>query len=231
MRLSLLLALLVAGLPVRTEARGAEAPSRKEASLRGLLLRSSLRLSRTHERGENLLLPRWEVPGWDIRYTTEQNYRRAVDFVLANAHELPLDLETATRLNRLLTEGLVPERILGQASFRADASRFYRWLASPRAEALGRRDPVALAERVHAGLGYFDAFPDGNGRTARLMADLVLLKHGRAPALFTTLEEYFERGIFSRDMADKGLRRRSQIAYYREAARRGQVELERLLAD
>src|SRR5690606_6884526 len=71
--------------------------------------------------------------------------------------------------------------------------QFYRWLDKHGAS-FGARDPVGLAELLHYNLSGLDSFPDGNGRTARLMADLALLKHDRAPARYSQMETYFEQG-------------------------------------
>jgi Fic family protein len=43
--------------------------------------------------------------------------------------------------------------------------------------------PVLQASRVHFGLVHIHPFADGNGRTARLLMNLLLLRHGYPPAL------------------------------------------------
>src|SRR5688572_10532971 len=154
------------------------------------MMYGSFQMSRSHALGRSLLAPRTLTKA-ELQATTERDFAVAARYVVSHRHELPLTLSTAQAINRLLTAGTVPEHMRGQAAYRADPARLYAWLASSEAVALGQRDPVALAERVHDEVSRLDAFPDGNGRTARLLADLVLLQHGQAPALYQSLEDYF----------------------------------------
>jgi len=170
--------------------------------------------------------PRGTVPAEQIAEVAERNFVRAAELVVDEAERLPLTLETATRINRIVTEDLVPERVRGMPAYRRNPAEFYRWLESPEARALGESDPVALAERIHFEISRLDAFPDGNGRTARLMADLALIKHGRAPAFYTDIGEYFERGN-----ARAAATRAEQLAYFRESVARGERALEHGLPD
>jgi len=74
-----------------------------------------------------------------------------------------------------------------------------------------------LAHLVHRAIAGLDSFPDGNGRLARLMADLALLKGGKAPALYDSRPSYF---------ATFGLSAAAQRRYFLERVRGGQQELE-----
>lgn len=46
----------------------------------------------------------------------------------------------------------------------------------------GEEHPVMIASRAHHGLVAIHPFVDGNGHTARLLMNLVLLRHGYPPA-------------------------------------------------
>ncbi|MBI4423822.1 MAG: Fic family protein [Elusimicrobia bacterium] len=179
----------------------------------------SLRLSRTVVAGRRFMAP---AQTEDVSRVAADNFRAAARWVLGAARALPLGRDTVVQVNRLVTRGLVPEPLRGDAAFNGDASDFLAWLESPQARELAAADPVALAELVHHDLSALDAFPDGNGRTARLAADYVLLRAGCAPALYTELEDYFARGN-SRAEAS----RETQIAYFREAVARGKETAER----
>lgn len=161
-----------------------------------------------------------------------QRFRTAAELVVDHAAELPLTLATATRINRILNPTLSRELIRYQSSevARMEANRtFLRWLRSASADELGRRDPVELASRVYRFNRTPEMFPDGNGRTWRLMADLALLKYGRAPALYTGIEDFFARG--SSRLSDPGSlwaapeRAGGIESYFREIADAGQRAL------
>jgi len=57
---------------------------------------------------------------------------------------------------------------------------FDRWLASDEFAAL---HPVEQATRAHFRLVDIHPFIDGNGRTARLLMNLLLMRHGYPPAI------------------------------------------------
>jgi hypothetical protein len=155
----------------------------------------------------------------------EENFRAAAQWVLDHV-DAPLNLKTATLLNKMLTKGLVPENVRGQYDYRRNPTLFYKWLDSPQAATLRLHDPVAFAEQIHNQIATYDAFPDGNGRTSRLMADLALLKSGHAPAFYTDMKDYFQRGA-PRQPAT----RETQVPYFREIAARGDAEAQSLLSD
>ncbi len=217
-------------------ARLPEAPTpRERVCLLRMMTQGSGRMSRTTQREGAAAFAGHQ----EVRFTprsSERRFRAAAKHVLANYRSLPLTLETATALNRLLTEGEVPERLRGQASYRADPAPFFRWLASPQGRELERRDPVELAGCILWNLSSLDAFPDGNGRTARLMADLALLRHGLAPASYRprhlSLEaaaaDYFRQAspfdTFGGTFIPNPKRLTGALDYFRRAAQRGQEE-------
>merc|ERR1711997_721978 len=57
---------------------------------------------------------------------------------------------------------------------------FVSWLNSP--EAIGMH-PVRLAALAHYKLVYIHPFVDGNGRTSRLLMNLILMQHGFPPVI------------------------------------------------
>ncbi|MBS1913305.1 MAG: Fic family protein [Bacteroidetes bacterium] len=61
------------------------------------------------------------------------------------------------------------------------------------AEAAGVMHPVAICARLHYGFIRIHPFDDGNGRIARILMNLVLMKHGYPPAIVRTeeKEEYY----------------------------------------
>ena len=181
-----------------------------------IMLEGSANLSRTAALGRRSRTTPASVADADIARIAEDNFREAAEFVVSNAHRAPLSRATAIEINRKVTRGLVDDAVRGDATFRRSSTEFYDWLGSPAAEELGRRDPVALAEQIHRSISGLDAFPDGNGRTARLMADLALIRYGRAPALYGSQAEYFAGGNARAEASIEQL-----AAYFREVAERG----------
>ncbi len=55
----------------------------------------------------------------------------------------------------------------------------------------GKMHPIHLAAQVYQRLNTIHPFPDGNGRTTRLIMDWVLRTHGYPPSLFLKLESTF----------------------------------------
>lgn len=53
------------------------------------------------------------------------------------------------------------------------------------------KDAIRQSVKVHFGLLMIHPFKDGNGRTARLLASLMLLNSGFKSALFTSVEQHF----------------------------------------
>lgn len=175
----------------------------------------------------------------EVKDLAVNNFRRAAEFVLDNADALPLSLDTAITLNKILTQGgLVPEPVRGDPyyngddAFRSEVRQFYEWLSSQKGAAFAREHPVELAERLHYVISHFDEFIDSNGRTARLMADLVLIKAGLAPAFYMGIGDYFARGSVR-----SGVSPAQRLEYFRSVVAEGQrmmrngVELRHRLMD
>jgi Fic family protein len=135
-----------------------------------------------------------------------RNYRKAATWVLEQHEALPLTPETLQQINALVLDGL--------------------WMGSPEGRALEHDDPVAFAYRVKATLESVDAgnFVDGNGRTSRLFADLILLKHGLAPAHAMSQEDYFRYGSGYGHFANGSVvsPSASQLDNFRQMVTRGQ---------
>jgi Fic family protein len=66
---------------------------------------------------------------------------------------------------------------------------FLRWLSSSEAEEI---NPVILAGIVHYEIARIHPFIDGNGRTARLMAALIMYKSGFDHRRFFALDDYYD---------------------------------------
>ncbi len=201
---------------------------------RSIILEGSLNISRTVSNGRQFFAAKG-VADHQVSGIAEQNFARAVEYVLQNYHDLQINLTTATELNRILTERLVPEEIRGNFNFRPKGdytvrldplvsqktpSAFYRWLDSPEAYRFMRQDPLRFAEVIHHSMVALDSFPDGNGRLSRLFADLVLIKNGFAPAFYTSMQDYFARGSARSEVS-----REQRAAYFYEIVRRGQREM------
>ncbi len=196
-----------------------------------LMIDGSESLSRTIVLGKNLLL---RLRSEKVSRLAQKNFQEATDFILENYNELPLNNSTATELNMILTVGLVGDNFLGDSFYRSKGvlpeqldhfigsspRDFYVWLESGQAKRIFRTSPVLFAEILHNSYVANDAFPDGNGRTARLMADLALLKAGMGPAHYTDMNTYFERGN-ARSPVSRFFRR----IYFEEAVRAGQRAL------
>jgi len=175
-----------------------------------------MNVSRTVEGRRSRTTP-MSVSDGAIGSMAERNFERGANFVLTHWKRLSVSRSTAVVLNRILTRGLVDEADRGQPNWRRESVSFYQWLGSPTALELAKDDPVSFAEQVHRSISGLDSFPDGNGRTARLMADLALIKGGRAPAFYTTKDQYFQRGNVRSDapLAE-------QAKYFREIAEAGE---------
>lgn len=67
---------------------------------------------------------------------------------------------------------------------------FSEWLSRGPAES----HPVVFATRAHFELAQIHPFVDGNGRTARLLTNLLLMRHGYPPALYEAAQraEYIQ---------------------------------------
>lgn len=197
-----------------------------------IILSGSKEVSRTISLGNRFLAP-VKVTDKKILIIAEQNFKKATLFILKNLHTLKVNRKTAIKLNRILTNKLVPDKIRGNYKYRlnrpdsylkeadsfvnGDPDNFYDWLDSEDAKKLFSRDPVIFAEIIHNNIVVLDSFPDGNGRLSRLLSDLALMKSNRAPAFYTSMEDYFETGNFLSNVS-----REVRIEYYKKIAKKGQ---------
>jgi Fic family protein len=216
------------GSPFSTLVQAKWSQAKREQALQ-MMLDGSSRVSRTVKNGRRFLAPA-EIKDADVTTIAEQNFREAARYVVENFEKLPVNQDTAIRLNMMLTEKLVPEEDRGNFLFRlhgtyapdtddfvgGNPNNFYSWLDSPMAQELQKSNPVEFAEKLHYNLAALDSFPDGNGRLSRLFADLALLRAGMPPAYYTDMDDYFARGTVRSPVT------RKQVAeYFREIVKRG----------
>ncbi|OGD90397.1 hypothetical protein A3D07_00895 [Candidatus Curtissbacteria bacterium RIFCSPHIGHO2_02_FULL_42_15] len=96
------------------------------------------------------------------------------------------------------TQVVVKNSKTGQISFKPPqpvdvpklTKEFFGWLNSGESELI---HPVLAAGITHYVLAYVHPFVDGNGRTARALATMVLFSRGYDIKKFFSLEEYFDR--------------------------------------
>lgn len=122
------------------------------------------------------------------REILEEIHRRVVYRVIP-ADEAGVYRESQVVLRNSITGeiGFKPPAAL-EVSFLMD--EFFRWLNS----SFGRKEhPVLRAGITHYVLAAVHPFVEGNGRTARAFATLVLFKEGYDIKRFFALEEYFDR--------------------------------------
>ena len=145
------------------------------------------------------------------------NYARAIDFVIARAKDPRRpSLRDLVEINRLILANVVfPGRVAGGLAGRMRPGEIYAgnpragtvrhyaeqreivplltmfrtWLEANLTEMRnGNVPPEAIACEAYRRLVAIHPFADGNGRTTRLMANLILLSAGRPPAALSTGE-------------------------------------------
>ncbi|HPS40571.1 MAG TPA: Fic family protein [Candidatus Woesebacteria bacterium] len=146
------------------------------------------------------------------------NYRNVIAWIdqrpIKNKEE-ELNLETLLTLHKLTMQKLLPDEQIavfrekqvtvrgaanGQVVFRPPVSvevpflikDFFTWLNSAETEEL---HPIFKAAITHYYLVYIHPFVEGNGRTARAFATLVLYNAGYDFKRFFSLEEYFDSDV------------------------------------
>jgi hypothetical protein len=179
----------VAILPGRAASSDAQRPL-DEARVLEVMLRGSLAMSRTHSGNAGTMIDK-ELKGEALSSLVERNYREAAQWVITHRNDARLTLETALLIHRMLTRGIEEDYTNSRPKIR-ELAAFFLWLDSDQGRALAQSDPVALAERVHYHLVWLDALHGANGRTGRLLADLVLLQNGLAPAAYSDRDAYYD---------------------------------------
>lgn len=143
-----------------------------------------------------------------LNYVEVLNY---IDCEYQSRPDKPITEDTIRHLHRLVVVGILPEHEAGQyrrvpvvvgipatgeVRFRPPdweevprlIADFVAWLNSPQAAALM---PVLQAGIAHYECVRIHPFVDGNGRTARALATLILYKRGFDTKRFFALEEYY----------------------------------------
>lgn len=184
-----------------------------------IMAAGSLNLSRSATVGRKWFAPE-QMTNQEVAAKSESNFRKAAILVVDHAKDLPINQETAVTLNKILTEGLVPAEIHGNPHFHTDTYVFYSWLESAETQKLAHDNPVEMANLLHYKMSRLDSFPDGNGRLARLMADIALIKGGYAPVFYSDMKDYFERGNHRSKVSPETRR-----AYFKEMVERGQAAM------
>lgn len=197
------------------------------------------------------------ITGKPLRDTIEaQNLAKALDFfeTLANREGDPIHTQDLRNIHRFILAELdernagnyrsVFVKISGSAYLPPDPAHvpammqvFGAWLetVSERAQPL-TVDPIALACAAHAWFVYIHPFIDGNGRTARLLMNLLLLRAGYPLTILTKDDRlrYYEAleesqaGDLTPFMGLVLEAALESIEFYEQAAR-DQLSLERLL--
>jgi Fic family protein len=141
------------------------------------------------------------------------NYRNVLKFIEENGGPGEYTEETLFQIHKLVVNRIVPDEnagkyrqkqvilrnsVTGEVGFRPPAApevpslinNFLVWL---NAEAGKREHPVLRAGITHYVLAAVHPFVEGNGRTARALATLVLVREGYDVKRFFALEEYFDK--------------------------------------
>jgi Fic family protein len=153
------------------------------------------------------------VGGKSLREHLEAtNHARALDVVNSLVKKKPsaLTAQDILSLNRLLRNGIddtntaryrnVPVRISGSPAVMPNPAKvpslmqdFLQWLTTRNS-----LHPVAFAGEAHYRLVTIHPFVDGNGRTARLLMNLLLLMRGYPPAIIRTRDRLAYIGALER---------------------------------
>lgn len=139
------------------------------------------------------------------------NYRKVLNYIdrksreisekdLLSIHKLTVDkvLRSDQAGKYRSSQVVVKNSKTGEISFRPPEAKdvprltkeFFSWISG---EQFSDTHPVLAAGIVHYVLAYIHPFVDGNGRTARALATMVLFTRGYDIKKFFSLEEYFDR--------------------------------------
>ena len=145
------------------------------------------------------------------------NHAKALDFVrgLVDRSTDSLSESDLLRLHSLILQGIddqnagryrsVPVRISGSMVVLPNYMKVPRLMSDFVEQVLANPHdlhPVEVATRAHYELVTIHPFADGNGRTARLLMNLVLMQHGYPPAIIAMRQR--ERYISSLEQAQLG---------------------------
>jgi Fic family protein len=146
------------------------------------------------------------------------NYRSVVDFInKEGGKETPIDLKTILKIHSLTVEKLVPVDQVGRfrkvqvvvrglksggvtytppqaGEVPIQVEELLKWLNSEETKNLS---PILKAGIVLYEIVRIHPFTEGNGRTARALATLILFKEGYDVKRFFSLEEYYDNDIAS----------------------------------
>ena len=147
------------------------------------------------------------------------NYLKALDLIPEYSSKKALNTELFLRIHKTVTDGTLQNRedcgvfrnrqvFVGRRVFDGTGfkeiveymppetkevpllvTEFLDWLSS---DATKNVNPVILAGIVHYEIARIHPFIDGNGRTARLMASLILYKSGFDHRRFFALDDYYD---------------------------------------
>jgi len=141
------------------------------------------------------------------------NYRSVLEYIEGNGTQAEYSKEILMSIHRMVVDKLVPveqagnyrrvqvvlrNSVTGEVGFRPPLftevpylmDDLFRYINSE----YGRREhPVLRAGVVHYVIAAVHPFTEGNGRTARVFATLILHREGYDVRRFVALEEYFDR--------------------------------------
>ncbi len=142
------------------------------------------------------------------------NYVEVLDYIdrqYQNHPDKPVTKDTVLQLHRLVVHDILPEHeagryrqvpvvvaipATGEVRFRPPSWSQVPTLMADLAAWLNSKAAGALMPVLHAGIAHYECvrihpFVDGNGRTARALATLILYKRGFDTRRFFALEEYY----------------------------------------
>ncbi len=151
---------------------------------------------------ERLILEGADVPGkLDEEKIMILNHKEAIAYMINNAQQIKLDVNTIYTLHYLLADGLIPARYAGKIrdyGVRISGSVYIPWenpdklkvqLEAICYKAALIQDPFEQSIFLLAHLAYLQAFYDVNKRTSRLSANIPLITHNLIPLSFNDVSK------------------------------------------
>ncbi|MBL4661187.1 MAG: Fic family protein [Alcanivoracaceae bacterium] len=129
------------------------------------------------------------------------NHKDAIEYLVRNAGRLTVSYKTICTLHYLLADGLLPieymgkvrnERVrIGQSTYQPleDKLRLESYLKNIIVKALQIQNPYEQSLFLLVQLAYLQPFMDVNKRTARLSANIALIKSNKVPLSFNELDK------------------------------------------